>query len=253
MTADKKPQVLFLWLLLAVTAGLAFSQSAYFTVRTVRITGLRQLTQEEVLAVGGLSLPANVFSVNTRAVAERLADYPPVAGVRVVRRLPAQLRIDLRERQAIGVLPYGEHFLLFDGAGVPFAIRQAAQARNLPVVTGCRLAPVRLGKPAQGEDLRWVAAVLQSLPSSLYRRVVGVEVGRGLTLTMTLDNGSRAWLGSRHQIEEKLGLLQSILTEAEANDWPIKEIDLRDPERPYLRKGGGETGETQGRVDGEPN
>ncbi|MDI6870250.1 MAG: FtsQ-type POTRA domain-containing protein [Bacillota bacterium] len=246
MTADKKPQVLFLWLLLVVAGGLGLSQSAYFTVQAVHVAGLRQLKREEVLSVAGISLPANVFALNPRVIQARLAEYPPVAKARVVRRFPAELRIELVEREAVGALPYGEHFLLFDGAGVPFAIRQASGARSLPKVTGCRLTPVRLGKPARGEDLRWVAAVLQSLPRPLYQRLSQVEVGRGLTLTLVTEDGVRALLGSREQIERKLGLLQSILAEAETNGWLVREIDVRNPERPFLRQGGENAGESRG-------
>lgn len=237
MTADHKPQVLFLWLLLAVAGGLAFSQSAYFTVRTVQVSGLQRLTEAEVLAVAGVALPANAFALNPRAIERRLAEYPPIAQVRVARRFPAQLRVEVRERRPVGALPYGEHFLLFDGDGVPFAVAPAPASAGLPKVIGCRLAPVRLGKPAQGEDLRWVAAVLQSLPESLHREVQGVEVGRGLTLTLVLQEGGRVLLGSRERMEEKLGLVHTILAEAAENGWTVREIDVRQPDQPFLRRG----------------
>jgi cell division protein FtsQ len=242
VTADRKPQVFFLWLLLGVAAGLAFSQSAYFTVRTVQVTGLRRLTPDEVLALGGLSLPANVFTLNPRAIAARLSEYPSVAKARAIRRFPAGLRLEIEEREAVGALRYGEHWLVFDGAGVPFAVRRTAEAGGLPAVVGLRPAPVRLGKPARGDDLRWVAAILGSLPPPLYRRLVQVEVGQGPTLALRLDNGALARLGSEDRLGEKLGLLQAILAEAEANRWSVGEIDLRRPDQPLLRKGGGRPG-----------
>lgn len=242
MTAAEKPQVLFLWVLLAVAAGLAFSQSAYFTVRAVQVNGLSRLSREEVLSVAGIVLPINVFALDPRAVQERLTAYPPVASVRVTRRFPARLQVDLVERRPVGALPYGEHFLLFDGDGVPFAVRPPSGARDLPVVTGCEPHPVRLGKPARGADLRWVATVLRSLPPDLHRRVKRLEAGRGLAVTLVLETGARAYLGAPEEAGRKLGLLQSILTEAEAKGWQVREIDLRSPDRPVLRRGREEGG-----------
>ncbi|HHW15008.1 MAG TPA: FtsQ-type POTRA domain-containing protein, partial [Firmicutes bacterium] len=217
-----------------------------FTVRTVEVSGLRRLTRAEVLAVGGVALPANAFALNPRAIQERLAAYPPIAQAKVVRRFPAQLRVEVKERRPVGALPYGEHFLLFDGEGVPFAVTPAPAASGLPKVTGCRLAPVRLGRPAQADDLRWVAAVLESLPPELHRRVQGVEVGRDVTLTLVLTEGSRVLLGSRERMGEKLGLVQSILAEAAENGWTVREVDVRQPDQPFLRRGtpgGGAQGE----------
>jgi cell division protein FtsQ len=228
--------VLFLWLLLVAAAGLAFSQSAFFTVRDVQVRGLERVSREELLAVAGVTVPANVFTLDPRAIQERLAGYPPVATVRVERRFPAGLRVDLVERRAVGALPYGQHFLLFDGAGVPFAVRRAEGAADLPLVTGCRPSPVRLGRPASGADLRWVAEVLQNLPSGLQRRVSRVEVGRNLRLTLVVGGGVRAFLGTPEDTGRKLGLLPAILTEAEGNGWSVKEIDLSNPERPFLRR-----------------
>lgn len=236
MTADKKPQVLFLWLILAAAAGLAFTQSAYFIVREVEITGLGRLTREEMLSVAGVEPPVNVFSVNPRAVEARLLAYPAVAEAKVFRRFPSHLRIDLTERRPVGVLPYGEHYLLFDGAGVPFAVRRPEEARGLPVVTGIRPHPVRLGKPSDSPAVRWVATVLQSLPAGLRRRVEGVEAAPGLAVTLVLDDGIRANLGGQERMGQKLGLLQSILAEAAAAGWRVKEIDLRNPDQPYLKK-----------------
>lgn len=237
MTAGKKPQVLFLWLFLAAAAGLAFTQSAYFVVREVQVEGLVRLTRAEVLSVGGIDLPANLFELDARAIEARLAEYPAVAQVKVRRRLPAQFRIELTERRPVGAIPYGEHLLLFDGAGVPFAVRRRADVQALPVVTGIRPSPVRLGKAARGEDLRWVAAVLQAVPAPIREQLSGVQAGQGLALTLVLKNGVQVRLGGREAMERKLGLVQSILAEADGNQWPVREIDVRNPEQPFLRKG----------------
>lgn len=243
MAAEGRPPVLFLWLLLLVAAGLAFSQSAYFAVRTAEVHGLSLLTTADVLAVAGVKFPVNVFALNPRLIRERLSDYPAVAGAVVERRLPAGLRITVRERQAVGALPYGEHLLLFDASGVPFAIRKPEEAPGLPQVTGTRIAAVRLGRPARGEELKWVATVLRSLPNPLKSEVVRVEVTPDGGLDFILSDGSRARLGTRAQFSLKLGLLQSVLAEAEAKGWRVREIDVRNPEQPFLSKGEPNTGE----------
>jgi cell division protein FtsQ len=238
VAAGKIPQVLFLWLFLIVAAGLAFSQSAYFAVRDIRLEGLSQLGRDEVLAVAGVRLPANVFSLDPTVIQNKLSEYPAVAKVRVERRLPAQLRIVVTERQAVGALPYGEHLLLFDREGVPFAVRQAARVPRLPLVTGVRPSPVRLGRSEDSADLRWLAAMLGSLPPPVEQRIARVEVGRESEVSLLLDDGVRARLGSRDAIDRKLGLLKSILEETTANGWRVREIDVRNVDQPLVRTQG---------------
>jgi cell division septal protein FtsQ len=77
--------------------------------------------------------------------------------------------------------------------------------------------------------------MLGSLPPPVEQRIARVEVGRESEVSLLLDDGVRARLGSRDAIDRKLGLLKSILEETTANGWRVREIDVRNVDQPLVR------------------
>src|SRR5437667_10917654 len=69
---------------------------AFFRVRQIELLGVRNLSPDAVIAALRLPDEASVFS-DTRMLADRVRGLAGVADARVVRRLPAALRVELKE------------------------------------------------------------------------------------------------------------------------------------------------------------
>src|SRR5437773_9893585 len=72
---------------------------AFFRVRQIELLGVRNLSPDAVIAALRLPDEASVFS-DTRMLADRVRGLAGVADARVVRRLPAALRVELKEVEA---------------------------------------------------------------------------------------------------------------------------------------------------------
>jgi cell division protein FtsQ len=227
--------LVFFLFLLGVVAALAMSQSAYFTVQRPAVRGLRRLTADEVLAVGGISTPVNVFRLEPKEIRKRLKAYPPLESVAVSRGLPNRLEIEVSERVPVGAIPYGRHLMLFDARGIPFAIQKSQPSPAVPVLTGLRPVPVRLGESTGSKEIELAGRVLGELKVDVLRQIVEVRMGPGNRLTFVIQSGVRVDLGDASLLGRKLAVMSSILTETDKRKWNLDSVDLRVPDDPVVK------------------
>jgi cell division protein FtsQ len=109
------------------------------TAASIQTVGNSQLTRQDMLAVFGSDIGRNVFFVPLRLRRTELEQIPWVEHATVMRLLPNQLRVAVRERTPIAFVRIGDQIKLVDEAGVildmPTAM-MAAKHFSFPVVTG---------------------------------------------------------------------------------------------------------------------
>ena len=103
------------------------------SVTTVRVTGVKVLTAEQVRTAAQVATGTPLARLDTGAISARVARLPPVAAVSVERDWPHSVVIRVRERDAAAVVPSGGRFLVVDATGVVFDIA-AERPRELPLL-----------------------------------------------------------------------------------------------------------------------
>ena len=81
----------------------ALANSAGFRITTVAINGRKQLTQDEVLAIGGVNGRSSLLFLDAAAVRDKLKANPWIADATVLKLYPGQLQIDIVERSAFAL------------------------------------------------------------------------------------------------------------------------------------------------------
>jgi cell division protein FtsQ len=92
------------WIVGVVVAGLAgwggveLANLPALQMKSLDVTGVARVTRAEVVARAAIDPHANVWLLDTRAIAERIEAIPYVATARVHRRPPAKVWIEITER-----------------------------------------------------------------------------------------------------------------------------------------------------------
>jgi cell division protein FtsQ len=133
-------------LAVVVGASLAVAWSAHhyaltsprFAIRTVELGGggAKRRTLEQLKAESGVALGDNIFALDTDAAERKLLENPWISEVKVTRRLPNTLRLELSEREASAVVLLADHLYLVTPEGVPFKEVQAGDPFDMPLITG---------------------------------------------------------------------------------------------------------------------
>ena len=78
----------------------ALANSAGFRITTVAINGRKQLSQDDILAIGGVNGRSSLLFLDAGAVRERLKGNPWIADATVIKYFPSGLQIDIVERRS---------------------------------------------------------------------------------------------------------------------------------------------------------
>src|SRR6266481_5151604 len=119
----------------------ALANSAGFRITTVAINGRKQLTQDEVLAIGGVNGRSSLLFLDAATVRDKLKANPWIADATVLKLYPGQLQIDIVERSAFALWQQdGRLSVIADDGAVlePYVSRRFV---TLPLVVGKGAAP----------------------------------------------------------------------------------------------------------------
>jgi cell division protein FtsQ len=114
----------------------ALANSAGFRITSVVVNGRRQLTQDDVLGIGGISGRSSLLFLDAAVVRDRLKANPWIADATVLKLYPGRLQIDLVERSAFALWQQdGRLSVIADDGAVlePYVSRRFI---SLPLVVG---------------------------------------------------------------------------------------------------------------------
>ena len=114
----------------------ALANSAGFRITTVAINGRKQLTQDEVLAIGGVNGRSSLLFLDADTVREKLKANPWIGEATVLKLYPGRLQIDIVERSPFALWQRDGRLAVIadDGAVLePYVTRRFT---SLPLVVG---------------------------------------------------------------------------------------------------------------------
>ena len=123
------------------TAGLsdarnALANSAGFRITTVAINGRLQLSQDEVLGIGGVNGRSSLLFLDAAVVRDKLKANPWIAEATVLKLYPGQLRIDIVERSAFALWQRDGRLSVIADDGAVLEPYVSRRFLSLPLVVG---------------------------------------------------------------------------------------------------------------------
>ncbi|MGJ4943350.1 cell division protein FtsQ/DivIB [Bradyrhizobium sp. HKCCYLS1011] len=114
----------------------ALANSVGFRITALAINGRKQLTQDEVLAIGGVTGRSSLLFLDAAAVRDRLKANPWIADATVQKFFPNQLRIDIVERQAFALWQENGRLSVIADDGAVLEPYVSHRFLTLPLVVG---------------------------------------------------------------------------------------------------------------------
>ncbi|MBE3591163.1 MAG: FtsQ-type POTRA domain-containing protein [Firmicutes bacterium] len=224
--------------LLAVTLALigAFLvlRSPAFLVTRVQVSGLSELTPEQVVSEAAIAHQTPLWKIRAGEVAARLLEDPLIASVRVLKRWPDTLKIEIVERRPVAevVLPSGGAAEV-DASGVVMRVRAGIDAR-LPLVTGARedLHPRGIVQSAGLTRAVQVAAAARSFPEV---EVAEIHVEADTSIVVYLADRTPVEFGLVPDAERQMSVLSGLLGALKEQGTQALYISVVNPDEPVVR------------------
>ncbi|MFN5489929.1 MAG: cell division protein FtsQ/DivIB [Bradyrhizobium sp.] len=114
----------------------ALANSAGFRITTVGINGRKQLSQDEVLAIGGVNGRSSLLVLDADTVRAKLKANPWIADATILKLYPGRLQIDIVERTAFALWQQNGRLSVIASDGAVLEPYVTRRFLNLPLVVG---------------------------------------------------------------------------------------------------------------------
>jgi cell division protein FtsQ len=197
----------------------ALANSAGFRIKEVAINGRRQLSQDEVLAIGGVNGRSSLLFLDATILRDKLKANPWIADATILKLYPGRLQIDIVERTAFALWQQDGRLAVIaeDGAVLePYVSRRFV---TLPLVVG-------KGADTKARDF---LALLDRYPQVRAATKAAILVGER-RWNLRLKDGLDIRL-PEHDVGNALAMLSKLDREDRLFSRDITAVDMRLPDR----------------------
>jgi len=209
--------------------------SPLVAVTELAVSGSSHLTADEVRAASGLRVGEPMVLVDAQGAVDGIGSLPWVARVRVARRWPRRVELNIVERRPMAVLAIGPRRWVVGEGGVVVAAATAADAQLLLVTMPESTSPDAGGRLSRPDSL--AVAMVAALPSSLRPRIVGAVVSDSGEVVVNLNCGAEIDFGPPTLMEQKFLAAEAMLG-GSVDLAGLTRLDVRVPGDPRIERGG---------------
>jgi cell division protein FtsQ len=197
----------------------AMANAVGFRITSVAISGRKQLTQDEVLAVGGVSGRSSLLFLDVATVRDRLKGDPWIADATVQKLYPGRLQIDITERTPYALWQQDGRVSVIADDGIVLEPYVAHRFHSLALV---------VGKGAQDRAHDFLDQLAQYPQVRDQVRAIVLVGGRRWNLRLT--NGMDIRLPEAN-VEKALATLTKLDRDEQLLSRDLVAVDLRLPDR----------------------
>jgi cell division protein FtsQ len=186
----------------ALVAGVAWALlgSSLFVVRSVRVTGSRDVSRAQVLKAAGITIGTPLVRIDTSAIAHRVEGITLVQSARVRRLWPDGVEISTVPRTPVFDVKAGRYYAVIDRYGV--VLRRHLPLPLLSLVL-LRSAPAPAARLRGNRAVLAAGTVVRDLPRWLRNRLNAVEAAAPSRVILILRDGATIVWGGTGRTQAK--------------------------------------------------
>lgn len=191
----------------------------------INVTGSQSITLEDVLFEGNISEPINVLQISTANLEERLSHDIRIESVRVKRRSPFTLSVEVSDRKVVAIMQGQFAYIFLDKEGLVVKTESTIKDMAYPMITGKKLGNVLLGDQLRDEQIHVALTFINGLTADGMKLFSEINIGNVDNLMAYTRNGISVHLANGEDIEKKAVLAESMVNDVEARGLAVEYLD----------------------------
>ena len=232
---------IFVFILLILICAYLFLHSSFFAIDKIYVTGSNNVSEDEIIKISGLSKGMNIFSINEKLCSQAVAIHPLIKSSIIVRHLPRQVEIQVRERKIWALVPYQDALLCVDNEGICIDKLSHFSLVDYPVITMDEMPDhVNLGQAVNETGVKLAMQIWTKLDSKERKEIsqFHYQNNSGEILIYTRGSTEFRW-GNNERLQEKIAFFKQMLKiekdmQTEGND-DLEYVDLRFKGQPVVK------------------
>ena len=215
-------------LVLIVTAVvlLIFIYAPILTLREIRTSGLKFLTNDDIFRICNTPYGTPLFSLETDEISKRLLSDLRIEDAVVRRSLPSYLDITITERLPIATVATDNYYLAIDKKGVVIDAYNTPKYSQIPNIRGINLKNVFIGDEVTDESAKRILAFLEALDPKYLKEFKELEY-RNDTIIGETVTGIVIRLGDLSNIKLKARMTENFLEDIKQSPISAEYVDFK--------------------------
>lgn len=215
--------------------------SSLFNIKNISVSGNNKLSENKIISLSSLEIDTNMFRYNKSEIAKKIKENAYIESVKISRKLPSTIKIDIEEREATYMLQFADSYVYINNQGYMLDISN--EKLDIPILVGFTtdLSNIKAGNRINVEDLKKMKMVIEiyetARANELNELITKIDISNPKNYTIALEKeGKTVYLGDGTELNPRMLCLKSIL---EVNKGVPGEIFLNvdlNSERVYFRK-----------------
>lgn len=236
--------VLKIVLLIAIIAGgTVFAlTSPIFNIKDIQVLNNNQIDAETIISLSELVTGQNIFKFSSNKVISKIKENSYIENVRIHRKLPSTIQIDVEERIPTYSIDYVGKYAIINNQG--YILEISEDNKGLPIILNSKTAEgeISTNQRLNDEDLGKLEDVLKIMSSAkennLDTEVTNIDISDKNEYIIYLEQEKkRIHLGDSSNLSNKMLYIVAILEQEKDNEGDIfVNGDLNNKFQPYFRK-----------------
>ena len=232
---------IFVFILLILICAYLFLHSSFFAVDKIYVSGSNNVSESEIIKISGLSPGMNIFTINEKLCNQAVAIHPLIKSSTLVRHLPRQVEIQVKERKIWALVPYQGALLCVDNEGICIDKLSHFSMVNYPVITMDKMPEhINLGQALDGSGIKLAWQIWNGLDANERKEISQFHYQNksGEVLIYSQGRTEFRW-GNAERLEEKIAFFEQMLKierdmQAKGNN-DLVYVDLRFKGQPVVK------------------
>ena len=226
-----------------ITGAIIFAlTSPIFNIREIKVFNNSQVPADTIISLSGLKIDENIFKFYNGNVINKIKENSYIEDVKVHRKLPNTVEIDIEERIAQYSVEYMGKYAYINTQG--YILEISEDSKGYPIIQGITTAEgdVTSGNRLNNEDLSRVEDVIKIMSSAkengLDVKITTIDISNKNEYSIYLEEEKKkVYLGDNTNLSNKMLYVVAIIEQEKEREGDIfVNGDLNNKFQPYFRE-----------------
>lgn len=222
------------WIVLTIAvcvASILFLLSPVFNITSIQVENNSKINAETYISLSQIQIGENTFKISKNKVIKKIKENPYVENVKVVRKLPDIIQIQVKERKARFAIEYASSYLYINSQGYLLEIVEQ-NSENLPMIRSIQTPEedLQIGNRLIEEDLEKLGSVLKIIEAangvSIGQYITYIDIADKHNYILRLEEKKKSiYLGDDSNLSHKMSYSKAIIEKEEGVEGNIQAAD----------------------------
>lgn len=214
--------IFYILLFLAVmSAAAVISLTVLFKIDTIEVSGASRYSQDQIVGACGIQKGENLFLAGTKRAEQQVqARLPYIGSVKIKRKLPAKISIEVSAATVCGAVAYGDKYAVLSDQYRVLEITDKP-SQNCPPIKGITLKSAKVGDTAVFEDeslLTSLQKVEEAIRKNKMEHITGMDLSSASKILVHYDGRVTLNLGLSSGLDYKFSFAKKLLESGQIKD-----------------------------------